>query len=52
MDAKNMTDSQVMIESAVILMNTLSDDERLEVMSRFCKFCGCDNPDCNCMRDE
>lgn len=33
-------------------LRTLSDDDRLEVFSHFCKFCGCDNPKCQCWNDD
>jgi hypothetical protein len=33
-------------------LKVLSDDDRLEVFSYFCKYCGCDNPACRCWDDE
>ena len=33
-------------------IDELSDEERLELFSGYCKHCGTDDPDCNCWRDE
>jgi hypothetical protein len=33
-------------------MKLLTDDERMEVMWKFCKSCGSDDPDCRCRNDE
>lgn len=38
--------------AAVEAMKQLLDDERMEVMAQFCKFCGSDNPSCSCWNDE
>ena len=34
------------------LFKELTDEERLEVMNRYCKSCGSDNPRCQCWNDE
>lgn len=47
----NETPSEAVIE-AVNLMGGLTDDERMEVMSHFCRHCGCKNPSCQCSNDE
>jgi hypothetical protein len=33
-------------------MRKLTDAERLEVISSFCKYCGSEDPDCKCWNDE
>ena len=52
MDAKNMTDSEVMVASVLSPMDTLTDDERLQVMARYCRDCGSEDPRCQCWNDE
>jgi hypothetical protein len=34
------------------MLKSLSDEERLEVFRCFCKYCGCDNPKCQCWNDD
>lgn len=34
------------------LVANLSDDERMEIFSDYCKFCGSDTPRCPCENDE
>lgn len=35
-----------------LLMDKLSDDERMELMGNYCKNCGDKNPNCQCWNDE
>lgn len=42
-----MTDEQETIE---ILLDELSEEERIEVFHMYCTYCGEKNPRCNCMR--
>lgn len=39
-------------EFIVFIMKYMSEDERLEVFSHFCKECGSENPACQCWNDE
>jgi hypothetical protein len=39
-------------EFVLKLIECLSDEQRLEVFSHFCKYCGCDNPRCQCWNDD
>ena len=34
------------------LFAKLTDDERMEVMSDYCKYCGCDDSCCQCWNDD
>ena len=34
------------------LFAKLTDDERLEVMGDYCKYCGCDDSGCQCWNDD
>lgn len=34
------------------LFAKLTDDERMEVMSDYCKYCGCDDSGCQCWNDD
>jgi hypothetical protein len=34
------------------MLKLLSDEERTEVFSYFCQYCGCDNPKCQCWNDD
>jgi hypothetical protein len=34
------------------LFEKLTDDERLEIMSNYCKSCGCNDPRCQCGNDD
>ncbi len=40
------------INSLKLKLDKLTDDQRLELFSYYCKSCGCDDPRCNCNRDE
>ena len=33
-------------------LKSLDDEARLGVLSQFCCWCGCDNPECQCTNDE
>ena len=52
MDAKNMTDSEVMVASVLSLMDTLTEEERLQVMAHYCSGCGTVMLPCHCWNDE
>lgn len=52
MDAKNMTDSEVMVASAMILVDQLTDDERLALFAEYCHGCGRKDPRCQCWNNE
>jgi hypothetical protein len=36
----------------VDVLSKLSDEERLSIFNKFCKYCGGIDPRCDCMRDE
>jgi hypothetical protein len=38
--------------TALDAMKQLDDEDRLEIMGQFCKFCGSDNPNCQCWNEE
>ncbi len=40
------------VEILVELMQRMTDEERMDVMSEFCHHCGCTDPSCNCWNDE
>ena len=40
------------VETMIAYMAELTDAERLEVMREFCRYCGCDDPTCQCWNDE
>lgn len=44
--------SKVDVEKVKELFLQLTDEERLEIMSECCKFCGCLEPRCQCWNDE
>lgn len=33
-------------------LHLLSDEQRLEIFREYCRYCGCENPECVCMREE
>lgn len=33
-------------------LDDLTDEQRLAVLSRYCRYCGSKNPDCQCGNDE
>lgn len=39
-------------EAAKLILTKLTDDQRLELFSDYCRSCGSDNPKCNCSNDE
>jgi hypothetical protein len=39
-------------DDVVAAMKKMKADERMEVMGNFCRYCGCDNPLCQCWNDE
>lgn len=43
---------QSTVASIISLMKKMTDDERMDVMRKFCRFCGCDDPKCQCWNDE
>ena len=36
----------------VAILKSMTDEERMEIFSNFCKYCGSDNPKCQCWKDE
>jgi hypothetical protein len=40
------------VSRVVNLLSALSEEQRMKVFGYFCKFCGCDNPRCQCWNDE
>lgn len=56
MDAKNMTDSEVMVASVMELVSVLSHGERgifLDAFrAKYCLDCGSDDPGCQCWNDD
>lgn len=36
------------LEVTKIAFTRLTDEERVEVMASYCKYCGCDDPLCQC----
>lgn len=44
--------SKETVETIVARMQHLTDDERIDVMSEFCRSCGGTNPRCHCWNDE
>lgn len=39
-------------EEAVKLLKEMTDDERLDLFTEFCRHCGAVDPECTCMRDD
>ena len=37
--------------AVVNLFNKLSDMERVEIINKYCKHCGCTDPSCQCWND-
>lgn len=48
-ERKPPTDMQA---TALGYMLMLSDEERMEIIMRFCRACGSDDPRCQCWNDE
>jgi len=40
------------LELIKLSLNSLSDDERMDMFSEYCKYCGENNPNCQCWNDE
>lgn len=40
------------VETLIDLMRRMSDDERMDVIMKFCRHCGCDHPECQCGNNE
>ena len=40
------------IDKIIETLRQLTDDERLEIFDNFCRYCGCDDPKCQCWNDE
>ena len=38
--------------AALDAMKLLTDDERIDVIFKFCRSCGCDDPHCQCWNDD
>jgi hypothetical protein len=45
-------ESERQIAEATKLLKSMHAEDRMEVFSVFCKFCGSDDPDCVCWNDE
>lgn len=44
--------STILVYQAKRIFKELTDEERLDVMSGYCKSCGSENPGCQCWNDE
>lgn len=33
-------------------LSNMTDEQRMDVFSKYCRHCGSDNPDCQCWNDE
>jgi hypothetical protein len=44
--------SERLVPLIIKLMQSLTDEHRLEVFSCFCKYCGTEQPRCQCWNDE
>ena len=54
-DAALLRYREASIKNMVELMDTLDEEQRLEVMAHFCNGCGCHQPEghwCQCQNDE
>ncbi len=40
------------VQEAIRALNILTDKQRMEVFSNFCRYCGCKDPNCVCSYDE
>jgi hypothetical protein len=49
-DCENGLQSQ--IETFLIQLDYLTDDQRLEIISHYCKHCGSKDTNCQCWNDE
>ena len=51
MDSAVDSNSLELVRIAILAMRTLTDEQRLEVIHQFCKYCGSANRRCYCMMD-
>ncbi|MBK8184840.1 MAG: hypothetical protein IPK63_18935 [Candidatus Competibacteraceae bacterium] len=49
---EEINDLYATVETIVALMQRMTDEERMDVMSEFCRHCGDTNPCCQCWNDE
>ena len=40
------------VQPIIAAMKQMTDEERMEVIGNFCRYCGCGNPQCQCWNDE
>ncbi len=43
---------EITLEMIRLLVDQLTNEQRLELFGEYCKGCGCDDPDCQCWNDE
>ena len=41
-----------LVEALKEIFSHITEEERLEVMQDYCKYCGTDDSDCQCMNDD
>lgn len=44
--------AQNVLVSSKALLDAMSDDQRAELFSNYCRSCGCKDPRCQCWNDE
>lgn len=55
LDGQGLNDSfeiKSTVETIVSLMRRMTEEERMEVIEEFCRYCGDLNPKCQCWNDE
>ncbi len=40
------------IQVSTEILNSLSEDERMDVISNYCRYCGSSDPNCQCWNDD
>lgn len=46
------TISDAKLKSILDTLDILTDDERLEIINRYCKYCGCKDQGCQCWNNK
>jgi len=52
MTTEVLNENKALIDALIRMLNILSNDERKEIFSNFCKECGSKSESCYCMRDK
>lgn len=39
-------------KAAEFIFGKMTDEQRLDIMSNYCKYCGCADSDCQCWNDD